>query len=55
MAKRAPEPWYHPPQEEICALCGRAVPPTIEMNVGAPLIIAKPLSIQLVRTVISRP
>ncbi|SAK81370.1 hypothetical protein AWB79_05324 [Caballeronia hypogeia] len=26
MAKRAPEPWYHPPQEEICALCGRAVP-----------------------------
>ncbi|GJH12970.1 MULTISPECIES: HNH endonuclease [Caballeronia] len=28
MAKRTPEPWYHPPQEEICALCGRAVPPS---------------------------
>ncbi|BCQ28127.1 HNH endonuclease (plasmid) [Caballeronia sp. NK8] len=26
MAKRIPEPWYHPPQEEVCALCGRAVP-----------------------------
>ncbi|MBC8636152.1 HNH endonuclease [Caballeronia sp. EK] len=28
MAKRTPEPWYHPPQEETCALCGRAVPPS---------------------------
>jgi len=28
MAKRTPEPWYHPPQEAICALCGRAVPPS---------------------------
>ena len=28
MARRAPEPWYHPPQEEVCALCGRPVPPS---------------------------
>jgi hypothetical protein len=28
MAKRTPEPWYHPPQEEVCALCGRRVPPS---------------------------
>lgn len=26
MAKRTPEPWFHPPQEEVCALCGRLVP-----------------------------
>ena len=35
--------------------CGRAVPPTMEMNVGAPFSTAKPASIQLVRTDISRP
>ncbi|KIG10627.1 HNH endonuclease [Caballeronia concitans] len=28
MARRATEPWYHPPQEEVCALCGRPVPPS---------------------------
>jgi recombinational DNA repair protein (RecF pathway) len=28
MAKRTPEPWYHPPEVEICALCGRPVPPS---------------------------
>lgn len=28
MARRAPEPWYHPPQAEVCALCGRPVPPS---------------------------
>ncbi|MFM0049764.1 HNH endonuclease [Caballeronia grimmiae] len=28
MPRRAPEPWYHPPQEEVCALCGRPVPPS---------------------------
>ena len=33
----------------------RACRPTSEMNVGAPLSIAKPASIQLLRTVISRP
>ena len=26
MAKRVTEPWYHPPVEERCALCGRVVP-----------------------------
>ena len=26
MAKRAPEPWYHAPQKEVCLLCGRDVP-----------------------------
>jgi hypothetical protein len=34
---------------------GRARPPTSEMKVGAPLSIAKLCSIQLLRTVISRP
>ncbi|MDR5740834.1 MULTISPECIES: HNH endonuclease [unclassified Caballeronia] len=28
MPRRAPEPWYQPPQEETCALCGRPVPPS---------------------------
>ncbi|MDR5782874.1 HNH endonuclease [Caballeronia sp. LZ065] len=27
MARRTPEPWYHPPADEVCALCGRLVPP----------------------------
>jgi hypothetical protein len=26
LAKRVPEPWYLPPQQERCALCGRPVP-----------------------------
>lgn len=28
MAKRVPEPWYRPPEDVVCALCGRPVPPS---------------------------
>lgn len=26
MAKRAPEPWFRPPEIDVCALCRRPVP-----------------------------
>lgn len=28
MARPVPEPWYRPPEDEHCALCGRRVPPS---------------------------
>jgi hypothetical protein len=28
MAKRPPEPWYRLPQEAVCSICGRRVPPS---------------------------
>ncbi|HWT39615.1 MAG TPA: HNH endonuclease signature motif containing protein [Paraburkholderia sp.] len=27
MAKREVESWYRPPPDEVCPLCGRAIPP----------------------------
>ena len=46
--------FFQPDGSSTRTSCGRAARSTSVMNVGAPLIIAKPASTQLFRTVISR-